>query len=75
MMNCYIAQVHEHSAYDIVKRLKRGQFFRVGDRFTSFMNHKAKSKRDSAKAEALFGISGAEGLPSKTSRLTVESWV
>jgi hypothetical protein len=36
--------------------LKRGQFFRVGGRFTFFMDHnKAKSKRNSAKAEALLG--------------------
>jgi hypothetical protein len=32
--------------------LKRGQFFRVGERFTFFMDHKAKSKRSSAMPEA-----------------------
>ena len=35
--------------------LKCGQFFRVDERLTFFMDHTVKSKRNSAKTEALLG--------------------
>ena len=45
--------MNDHLTRYTKAELKRGQFFRVGDRFTFFMDHKAKSKRNSAETEAL----------------------
>ena len=47
--------MHDHLTRYTKAELKRGQFFRVDGSFTFFMDHKAKSKRKSAKAEALLG--------------------
>ena len=48
-----VGVMNDHLTRYTKAELKRGQFFRVGDRFTFFMDHKTKSKRDSAMAEAL----------------------
>jgi len=56
--------MNDHLTRYTKAELKRGQFFRVGDRFTFFMDHKAKSKRNSAKAEVLLGDLRRRG-PSK----------
>lgn len=45
--------MNDHLTRYTKTELKRGQFFRVGDHFTFFMDHKAKSKRNSVKTEAL----------------------
>jgi len=48
-----VGVMNDHLTRYTKAELKRGQFFRVGERFTFFMDHKARSKRNSAKTEAL----------------------
>lgn len=38
--------MNDHLTRYTKTELKRGQFFRVGDRFTFFMDHKARAKRN-----------------------------
>lgn len=40
--------MNDHLTRYTKTELKHGQFFQVGDRFTFFMDHKAKAKRNSA---------------------------
>ena len=53
LKHAQVGVMNDHSTRYTKAELKRGQFFRVSDRFTFFMDHEAKSKRDSARAEVL----------------------